>query len=554
MVFRRSGKEGLSQQNRLLVPMSVFDIIGSVALAFSTTPIPKGSNCTYGALGNQGTCVAQGIMYSIGLTVPWYNAILCIYYMSVIKYNVKDNVLAKYEPIMHFVAISVPLIVTVIAASNNLYNNFSLLCFISLPDRYFVEKNEDQPVALYLSLYVIVFASGVIVLITIAYCMTQIYTFVKETETKMNKYSFRKNSFTSNTNRSKSQSRSNLKSTVEDTKKQALLYVCSFILTYIFTLVMLLFELVFKIQAPFPIMLMQGIFSPLQGFWNFLAYIRPRFVIVSDQHDDKNIFQRLFITIFKKPETTRPRQRGTRRSIPSSLSNNRKVQMKKNRIEESKENEYVQNPSFPVEIKDNDIPRRNNDDNTRLSPLMYTSSHDDEEGIEHKPTKNTSYASGDGEIFDMSKDIEKNSPQRSKNNYENEQTDDTDDEPVAEDFMGRYCNIASLSLLVAEDVLPPSVRRELKNSGREKRRVSMIDRFPSHLKEVLKAYDYDDDDNSNENELGLFGANCGVSNDNNHVDLSSAPSKKTNVRQKRRHSCPVIYDIGNIDKNDFEEQ
>lgn len=544
MVFRRRGKEGLSQQNRLLVPMSVFDIIGSVALAFSTTPIPKGSNCTYGALGNQGTCVAQGIMYSIGLIVPWYNAILCIYYVSVIKYNIKDNVLAKYEPIMHFVAISVPLIVTVIAAANNLYNNFSLFCFISLPDRYTLEKNEDQPVALYLAIYVVVFASGVIVLTTIAYCMTQIYTFVKEKENKMNGYSFRKNGIGSTTNRSNTHSKSNLKSTVEDTKKQALLYVGSFILTYTFTVIMLLFELVFKVKAPFPIMLMQGIFSPLQGFWNFLAYIRPRFVIVSNQNDDKNIFQRLFITIFKKPQTTRPRQRGTRRAIPSS--SNREA-LTKNHSKESKENEYVQNPHFPVEMKkDYDILRRN-DDNTRLSPLMYTSSHEDEQEIKQKPTQVTSYASGEGQTFEILKDIE-NSPQKSKNNNEKLETDDMG-EPFAEEDMGKYCNIASLMLLVAEDVLPASVRRELKNSVKEKRRVSMIDRFPSHVKEELKAFDYnEDDDDSIENELGLFVTKRGVSNANDN-QLSSAPSKKT----KRRHSCPVIYDIGNIDKNDFEE-
>ena len=48
----RGGKARLSKmQNRLLLPMSVFDIIASTAIGFSTAPIPRGTSCTYGAIG-----------------------------------------------------------------------------------------------------------------------------------------------------------------------------------------------------------------------------------------------------------------------------------------------------------------------------------------------------------------------------------------------------------------------------------------------------------------------------------------------------------------------
>ena len=92
---------------------------------------------------------------------------------------------------------------------------------------------------------------------------------------------------------------------INDIFSDGLIPILADFLTIIITLTTMFFinwQLTLICLIPFPIMLMQGIFSPLQGFWNFLAYIRPRFVIVSDQHDDKNIFQRLFITIFKKPE------------------------------------------------------------------------------------------------------------------------------------------------------------------------------------------------------------------------------------------------------------
>ncbi len=95
MVLRR-GRDGFAKfQNRLLLPMSVFDIIGSIGWAFSTTPIPRGSNCTYGALGNEATCVTQGFMITLGLAVPMYNAMLCIYYLLVVKYNIRDEVIVE---------------------------------------------------------------------------------------------------------------------------------------------------------------------------------------------------------------------------------------------------------------------------------------------------------------------------------------------------------------------------------------------------------------------------------------------------------------------------
>ena len=128
MVIHR-GRVGIAKfQNRLLLPMSVFDIIGSIGWAFSTTPIPRGSNCSYGAVGNEATCVTQGFMITLGFIVPMYNAMLCIYYLLVVKYNVRDEVIAKYEPLMHLICICPALSATIVAATNDLFNNFISIC------------------------------------------------------------------------------------------------------------------------------------------------------------------------------------------------------------------------------------------------------------------------------------------------------------------------------------------------------------------------------------------------------------------------------------------
>ena len=77
--------------NRLLLPMSIFDIVNSLALGASTMPIPRGSPCTYEAIGNQTTCAIQGFMMKIGLCSPMYHAMLCRYYYCVLERNMNDR-------------------------------------------------------------------------------------------------------------------------------------------------------------------------------------------------------------------------------------------------------------------------------------------------------------------------------------------------------------------------------------------------------------------------------------------------------------------------------
>lgn len=48
--------------NRFLFPMSIFDILSSIASGLATVPVPKDAlgGCIQGAIGNDDTCLAQG--------------------------------------------------------------------------------------------------------------------------------------------------------------------------------------------------------------------------------------------------------------------------------------------------------------------------------------------------------------------------------------------------------------------------------------------------------------------------------------------------------------
>jgi len=84
-----------------------------------------------------------------------------------------------------------------------------------------------------------------------------VYSTVKEQEQKMSAYRFERPGA--------ARKKSKLASTTEDTRIQAYLYVLGFFMTYIFPIIcFILYKLLYK-KVPYPLVLLQGIFSPLQG-------------------------------------------------------------------------------------------------------------------------------------------------------------------------------------------------------------------------------------------------------------------------------------------------
>ena len=102
--------------------MSIMDMLNSLSLLVSTATSPKESSShIYGAKGNQATCTIQSLFMIMGFSVPFYNAFLTLYYMGVIKYNMSDDTLAKYELPAYLISILWPLIVRIFAISVNLF-------------------------------------------------------------------------------------------------------------------------------------------------------------------------------------------------------------------------------------------------------------------------------------------------------------------------------------------------------------------------------------------------------------------------------------------------
>jgi len=118
--------------------MSSVDILGSIAMALTTLPMPKslpdvGSGDEFPIpyedwsgtkLGNTQTCEVQGFFFTFGITsMLAYNAMLCVYYACAIALKMKERSICKYvEPILHMFPFFVGLSYSLAALIDKTYN------------------------------------------------------------------------------------------------------------------------------------------------------------------------------------------------------------------------------------------------------------------------------------------------------------------------------------------------------------------------------------------------------------------------------------------------
>lgn len=96
-----------SQYHRILLFMSFWDAVTSLAIACTTRPMPKDYDLVNGpTMGTVGTCEAQAFIILTGSGFIFCsNTFLTVYYLCTIKYRMKDETIKKYlEPIFLLVA------------------------------------------------------------------------------------------------------------------------------------------------------------------------------------------------------------------------------------------------------------------------------------------------------------------------------------------------------------------------------------------------------------------------------------------------------------------
>ncbi|KAL3801630.1 hypothetical protein HJC23_013135 [Cyclotella cryptica] len=89
--------------NKILCTISVFDFMGSLAMAFTTLPLPE-IDYIYGSKGSKATCTAQGFFIQMGTIACLLGSSLALYYNLTIKQGWSEPKL-KRKQIVYFLLI-----------------------------------------------------------------------------------------------------------------------------------------------------------------------------------------------------------------------------------------------------------------------------------------------------------------------------------------------------------------------------------------------------------------------------------------------------------------
>lgn len=126
----RSPEKMAKSYHRLLLGMSLVDMLVSLWEALSTWPMPADSGAMF-AFGNSMTCNMQGFFIQIYIVSSFYSVSLAIYYTVVLRYDWSEERVRRLEPYLH----SVPLLwgvgTGIIGISLKLYNPAGLWCWIA---------------------------------------------------------------------------------------------------------------------------------------------------------------------------------------------------------------------------------------------------------------------------------------------------------------------------------------------------------------------------------------------------------------------------------------
>lgn len=118
---------------RLLIGLSICDIIASITIAISTFLRPSESPRAW-SYGNDATCSAIGFLTQVSSSAACYNVMLSFYFLMTARFGLKNAYIAKrIEPLMHSISIGYFLGTAIIGAILGVYADtaVSLGCWVS---------------------------------------------------------------------------------------------------------------------------------------------------------------------------------------------------------------------------------------------------------------------------------------------------------------------------------------------------------------------------------------------------------------------------------------
>ncbi|CAB9503324.1 expressed unknown protein [Seminavis robusta] len=233
---------------QLLVGMATFDIVTAIAWSFATLPIDTDkAEHVEGAMGNAATCKTQAFFIQLGFTSVFFNVSLAIYYVLVVAHGWKEFQLQKIR--LYLLAGPVAVGLGLAFGALPIYHWLEYGCHIETPP-------EGE---LWAVLVFVVLPLGLSILAITASMMT-VYCKVRKQSAAARKWTM---------------GVSKASKLEQAVFWQCLFYVMAFYITWPILFSVYLASLDDKVRI-FGLSMLVAFVAPLQGFNNFLVYIRPK--------------------------------------------------------------------------------------------------------------------------------------------------------------------------------------------------------------------------------------------------------------------------------------
>jgi len=303
VMILRSTKALSIPYHRILFGLSIADILASIGMSTGSLLAPKGSPLLWKSFGNQSSCDVQGFIYILGsIAEPLYNCSLQLYYLCMIKYKIKNkDIQRKIEPFLLCVPILYGMTGAIVSLFTESINASGSWCYIdTYPPKCLhdvdVECTRGKDAYLLRILFGAIPFTSSFTFMCIA--MIMLYRTARDREIATNQYTFKASALALSPperledTKGRRKRRLSIKDSIAQTLRKSPLdedsrrserildrimqYFAAYLLANFFLLMAGFVDLFFG-RFVAPLFILQNIFYPLQGFYNLLVFIHPRY-------------------------------------------------------------------------------------------------------------------------------------------------------------------------------------------------------------------------------------------------------------------------------------
>lgn len=311
-----SSSSSSSTYRRILLGMSICDLIISTAWACSGFLMPSDSSQRVWAFGNDATCTALGFLTQFGFSGFLYYGALSYYYVLTIRWGMRDARFSKcLEPIMHVICIGYPLATAFFGVGLGIFyeNELGIGCWINnYPDNCGSGPNETGEPCMSSTIAWLI--GGTVILFILASLLVNnivIYVHVRRTITRSRRRHFtstvvcsaaaERRTSTAAAGRGTRISHAAQQQADDDSQMrriravaaQCFLYVAAFVVSYSWGVVVRILEGMgydAKDEASiYALLVGQAVFGPLPGWFNLMIYLRPRYLRIRNDFGEQQV-------------------------------------------------------------------------------------------------------------------------------------------------------------------------------------------------------------------------------------------------------------------------